>query len=990
MIKTAAVQKFIVAFVFLALAFNSAEAGVLIVQSNGLRFTGADGVDFVGTSGMRFTGADGFLNTEANGMRFTGADGMRFTGADGARLTGADGAAFVGPNGARFTGADGMRFTGADGMRFTGADGMRFTGADGTSYQADSIIVSQPNNVSAVNPAAITLIGVDGLRFTGADAAAVAADGMRFTGADGLRFTGADSITGFNSNGAVFSLSAPGNFEIGGIKGAPLTGADISATQISGMRLIGTTGFSPIGALNDAENTAGGGLQSVDPQLALLLNQATDDSTLNAVVVFHRYPNQNDLDKLRQNGILGGTLFKRLPMIYVSATKNQIAAVSQMSNIRSIYGNRTLKLNSDPFYKTTQIQRVAADKDLQTKNVGLPFSGKNVTVAVLDTGINGSHSDLAGRIVQNVRLVDTQSVAAGFVNPAPVENLPNTDLVNGHGTFVAGVIAASGASSGGKYNGVAPGANLLGLSAGDLNLLSVLSGFDYLLDKGADYNVRVVNCSFSADTVFDFNDPVNVATKLLTSSNINVVFSAGNTGAGNGSLNPYAAAPWVVSVGATDEKGVLANFSSRGIFGDSQFAPSLVAPGVSVVSLRSIGTETGTLGLAESDAARLTPAEIPFYTTASGTSFSAPQVAGAIALMLEANPNLTAAQVKNILRRSATPLPNYYAHEVGAGMLNTYAAVLEAAFPNRKTGIFRAVLGGETVKYATSVTQTFGGSVGANDTYSTAVAIPANAVQSNVYIAWGGLGNINDLSLKLYDNSADLRGQSNVLNIADFGGRTERVTSNSPNSGIWQAVVQNSFGAGTNQNFLGAVETTQIQYGRIDDLANLAADNQTFALESLRKFLILPEGSRFMPAAFVTRAELAAAIVRAGKVPQFVAARQAFLDVRDLTARNAVESAQFNPNGRLFYDVGTSGAFRPYQTANRLTAAIAIIKASELETSAANAVLPANVADANSIPALWRGYAALALQKGWLKLDNNNFRPNSPVTRLELAKMLLK
>ena len=170
------------------------------------------------------------------------------------------------------------------------------------------------------------------------------------------------------------------------------------------------------------------------------------------------------------------------------------------------------------------------------------------------------HSDLAGKVVQNVRLADSQSAPLGFLNPNPIENVVNTDPVSGHGTFVAGLIAASGASSGGKYNGVAPGANILGLSAGDLNLSFVLAGFDYLLERGAGYNVRVVNCSFSAETVFDYNDPVNVATKLLTERGINVVFSAGNSGAGNGTLNPYAVAPWVVSVGATDEKGKLANF----------------------------------------------------------------------------------------------------------------------------------------------------------------------------------------------------------------------------------------------------------------------------------------------------------------------------------------------------------------------------------------------------------------------------------------------
>src|SRR6185437_3134552 len=174
--------------------------------------------------------------------------------------------------------------------------------------------------------------------------------------------------------------------------------------------------------------------------------------------------------------------------------------------------------------------------------------------------------------------------------------------------FVAGLIAGSGAQSNGKYSGVAPGARVLGLSAGDLSLVYVLEGFDYLLACGDELVVRVVNCSFSANTVFVVNDPVNVATRMLTDHGVNVVFSAGNTGPGLHTLNPYAVAPWVISVGATDTPGHLASFSSRGDFASGLFHPTLVAPGVNVVSLRgsAIANVTGTEGVAAgADAERL-------------------------------------------------------------------------------------------------------------------------------------------------------------------------------------------------------------------------------------------------------------------------------------------------------------------------------------------------------------------------------------------------
>jgi len=238
--------------------------------------------------------------------------------------------------------------------------------------------------------------------------------------------------------------------------------------------------------------------------------------------------------------------------------------------------------------------------------------------------------------------------------------------------------------------------------AGDLSLLYVLEGFDYLLAHGDDLGVRVVNYSFSANTVFDVNDPVNVGTRMLTDAGINVVFSAGNTGPGQHTLNPYAVAPWVVSVGATDTVGRLASFSSRGSFASPIFRPTLVAPGVDIVSLRGSGVAnvTGATGLAGTDAKRLNLIELPYYTTANGTSFSAPQVTGAIALILEANPTLTPAQVKEVLQRTATPLPPYYAYETGAGMLNVHAAVLEAAFPARRIGLWRGTLDRDQVAFS--------------------------------------------------------------------------------------------------------------------------------------------------------------------------------------------------------------------------------------------------------------------------------------------------
>lgn len=976
-------RKIFASLILFALAVQPASAGLNIVRSNGITLTGADGINYIGISGITLTGADGLITRQSNGITLTGADGITLTGADGITLTGADGSTYTGPNGITLTGADGITLTGADGITLTGADGITLTGADGQTYTADSFVFHRPSGITLTGADGITLTGADGITLTGADGITLTgADGITLTGADGITLTGADSVTGINSNGAVFDVTHP--------SGITLTGADgIAIIKAAGITLTGADGITLTGAdgitLSGADQN---GLQTVDPELAKRLNEITDDSNINAVIVFHRSVTDADIEQLREIGILGGTRFRVLPAVYVSATRNQLISVSRLPQVRSLYGNRTLNFNSDPYFNVTGLPRATSDSDLRNANGGLPVSGRNVTVAVLDTGLNAGHPDLHGRVVQNVKLLDLQSIPLGFSYPMPLENVGNTDLAIGHGTLVGGIIGGSGVASNGRFAGVAPNSRLLGLSAGEASLVFVLSGFDYLLDRGGAYNVRVVNCSFSAATVYDPNDPVNVATKMLTDRGVNVVFSAGNSGSGNGTLNPYAAAPWVVGVGATDQNGVLADYSSRGSFGDALQHPTLVAPGTSIIGPRSLITTTGTLGIAGADTQRLGLLELPFYTTASGTSFSAPQVAGAIALMLEANPDLRPADVKDILSRTATPLPKYFFHEAGAGMLNTHAAVLEAEFPDRRIGGFRSILSRNSVRFTTRTSQTFEQSVFPGGTASTNVTIPANTVLASINTAWG-LG-LNDLGLKVFNSSNALLGQSDQLNLPGITGLREKVVLRNPAPQNVRADVRHTAGIGTPQTVFGSVEITQVEYPALLDLGLLPPDLATQAEMALISNVLLPEGKKFRPHAAVTRAEFAEAFVRSGRVPQYIAGSAMYQDVRDTYSRGAVESVQSNPDGRLIFDAPPAGRFFPYSFTSKLVAAVAYVKAAKLEQMAATSALPVTIADASSIPAAWRGHVAIALHRGFISLDGNRVNPSRPITRLELAVAMNK
>jgi serine protease AprX len=996
-------QQLTALFLVILLVSGPALAGLTVTGADGITVSGADGITYIGTSGITASGADGFLAfgpngitaSGADGITASGADGITASGADGITASGADGVTYLGANGITASGADGITISGADGITASGADGITVSGADGKSYRVDSVTIKNPTGITASGADTFRAIGVDGITASGADGiTASGADGIMISGADGITVSGADGITASGADGQLVNIS-PNGITISGADVISASGADsLNVSGADEIRIPGTNGIMATSA--DARRQSG--LQSLDPELALILDDPTDDRNINAVIVYHRQPAETDIAELQRIGVLGGTRYRALPMISVTAKRTHIIEISRLATVRSIYGNRTLQSTMNAERAVTGVDRMRRDGDLIKQNAGLPISGRGVTVAVLDTGVDGTHNDLSGRVVQNVKLVDTQSASVGFTNPVNVENVSNTDQIYGHGTFVAGVIAGNGVRSGGKYSGVAPGARVLGLSAGDLTLSFVLAGFDYLLTQGAATNARVVNCSFSANSLFDSNDPVNVATRMLVDRGINVVFSAGNTGDGLHTLNPYAVAPWVISVGATDERGRLMDWSSRGEFGSALFKPTLVAPGASLVSLRpstvaSVTSATGlTLG---ADRSKLAPAELAYYTTASGTSFSAPQVAGTIALMLEANPRLTPSEVRDLLQRTATPLPNYYQHEVGAGMLNAHAAVLEAAFPQRQMGLWRATLDRGQVRFVNDELQTFEGSVQPGKSYETNINIPADTVLASMQVAWGPYLSANDLGLTLYDSSGTKLDESNRDSQPGLTGKRERVMVRMPNAGSVRAQVVNKLGvAGNLQPLAGTLEVTRVQYAPLADLNHLSATAREDIRQALRTFVMTPYGNNFRPERAVTRSELASTLVLGGRVPQYLPGHPRFTDVTDLSTLIFVESAQSAPGGALFYDAPQGSPFRPDDQVDRLTAAIALVRAlgldAEAKAKANTAILSGGqvLADNALIPGALRGYVQIALDRGLLQASVASFHPQQALTRVELARSM--
>src|SRR4051794_12547551 len=363
----------------------------------------------------------------------------------------------------------------------------------------------------------------------------------------------------------------------------------------------------------------------------------------------------------RRSALPGTTTTLELPSVDGAAVKAEKAeAAALWSSLTGQSGLRAKARTASAPSFAVGIGKVWLDSKARTMladtiaQIGAPtawaagVTGTGVRVAVLDSGVDLGHPDLAPRIVA------TKSFVAG------------EDVVdrNGHGTHTASTVAGTGSASDGKERGVAPDADLIvGKVLGDSGsgpISGIIAGMEWATRTE---HAKVINMSLGRAAWHTQDDPLSQAVNELSAeTGALFVIAAGNSGSSPYSVSSPGTADAALTVGAVDGSDQLADFSSVGPrLMDDGLKPDLTAPGVDVLAARSQYTNDGGEG---------------YYRTDSGTSMAAPHVAGAAVLLAAQHPDWTGQQLKDALMSTSKLTPAYTPYQAGTGPVDVAAASL--------------------------------------------------------------------------------------------------------------------------------------------------------------------------------------------------------------------------------------------------------------------------------------------------------------------------
>ena len=392
--------------------------------------------------------------------------------------------------------------------------------------------------------------------------------------------------------------------------------------------------------------------------------------------------------------LMGGRMKKfhnRIGLVTADVPLRRLRELSANTNIVHISPDRAVASEG-------HLELATAAAQVRTVINNTTLNGSGIGIAILDSGVDSAHKLLSNNSVS--RVVYSKDFTG--------ENLVGD--TNGHGTHVASLAAGSSSFGTGAYAGIASGANLISLrvlnDSGAGSSSNIIAAPDWCIQNKTTYNIRVINMSLGATAVDSYQyDPLCLAARRAHDAGIVVVCAAGNDGKNSAGQKIYGAIhspgsdPSVITVGATNTFGSdirsddrVASFSShgptRGYYTDTTgvrhydnlIKPDLVAPGNRLIGAQAANPKSALLPNVRVQQNSVLDTNLTTDKTSkmmymSGTSMSAPVVAGAAALLLQANPNLTPNLVKAILMYTAQPIQGANSFEQGAGQLNLDGAV---------------------------------------------------------------------------------------------------------------------------------------------------------------------------------------------------------------------------------------------------------------------------------------------------------------------------
>jgi subtilisin family serine protease len=378
----------------------------------------------------------------------------------------------------------------------------------------------------------------------------------------------------------------------------------------------------------------------VDHMLAERLLDTPADQRLDVLVRFTDDIGRADRQVMDDLGIVTVGEFRMLPAAHIQATPRQVERLSGYPGIEWMEWDVPLDFLMDMttrIINATDTWRSVIEGSLWGAQ---GIDGKGVTAVVLDTGIDAGHPDLdyGRKTIRNLKS-DTGT--------GPWYEIENGDTSSGHGTHCAGTVAGNGDASAGQKAGVAPGANLIGLSTGEAGAITGAVGalqwvYEHSQPGNNPYNIRVVSNSWGAGGgIYEQGDTISEAiNKLVYENNVVAVFAAGNSGGDGNTIQSgnYANTPAAICVAASGRDGTyITDFSSKGRWDWTDTYPDLGAPGHHIDSTAARRTQISAM-TQQGDSN-------PYYLSISGTSMATPHVSGVVALLWQAAPSMRVSEV---------------------------------------------------------------------------------------------------------------------------------------------------------------------------------------------------------------------------------------------------------------------------------------------------------------------------------------------------------